>query len=155
MCFRGLLSSEQLLKKSLRNEFKTPKKKIAQGLLNRCKCNFNLWKLTLCWKFSCFYCTVQQCFNFSSKLSWLFAHICAQVIDFPYSSFSRSLSVQAQKFPDICTVVNNRESLRKNCLGLWLVWNESPQFLVWGMLSPKILLCLLFEDFSPFLYHFM
>ena len=45
----------------------------------------------------------------------------------------------------LITVLNNRESLRKNCLGLWMVRSEGPQFLVLGMLRPKILLCSLFE----------
>ena len=43
------------------------------------------------------------------------------------------------------TLLNNRESTKKICLGLWLVPSESPHFLVSEMLCFKILFFWLFD----------
>ena len=46
------------------------------------------------------------------------------------------------------TVLKNRKSLKKKCLGLWLVWSESSHFLVSEMLCHKIFSIWVLEKIS-------
>ena len=51
------------------------------------------------------------------------------------------------------TVIENRESLKKMCLGQRLTWSKNSHFLVSEKLSLKILLFGLFEKIN--FYHFL
>ena len=78
-----------------------------------------------------------------------------QMLSFPFDideSLGTNNSIQTIFYdssintsPMIVTLLKNRESMKKKCLGLWLVWSESSYFLVSEMLCFKILLIWLFE----------
>ena len=80
------------------------------------------------------------------------SRICTRFCEREHSCASYALLVrtrfrdcyEAASLSDI-TVVNNRESLRKKCLGLWMIWSESPNFLFSEIVWHEILFCSLFE----------